>query len=157
MFRWFRKKYEQFKLDRSERKLNKEGKRKQDEARDKKDPALFEDWENNYAYQEYRELQWARNKLESDALLRQADELYLPRPDYNDKTKWRANDDEYYPLEGYVLTHEAMAELRATIRKDRKERREEFEWWVKIISGGLTILTGFVGALIGLAAIWKHK
>jgi hypothetical protein len=157
MFRWFRKKYEQFKLDRSERKLNKEGKRKQDEARDKKDPALFEDWENNYAYQEYRELQWARNKLESDALLRQADELYLPRPDYNDKTKWIAHDDEYYPLEGHVLTHEAMTELRATIRKDRKERREEFEWWVKIISSGLTILTGFVGALIGLAAIWKHK
>jgi len=50
-----------------------------------------------------------------------------------------------------------MTEVRATIRKEKRERRESVEWWVKIISGLITIGTGLVGALIGLVAVWKHK
>ena len=50
-----------------------------------------------------------------------------------------------------------MTELRATIRKEEKERREVFEWWVKVIGGFITIGTGLVGALIGLVSVWKHK
>lgn len=53
-----------------------------------------------------------------------------------------------------ALTPEAMTELRTTIEKERRERRETVEWWVKMIGGFITIGTGLVGALIGLVAVW---
>jgi hypothetical protein len=30
-----------------------------------------------------------------------------------------------------------------------------FEWWLKVLGGAVGILTGLIGALIGLVAIWK--
>jgi hypothetical protein len=57
--------------------------------------------------------------LVSDGLLREADELHLPRPHYNDKSKWDEHTDEYGMPRGLVLTSEAITELRALIRKDR--------------------------------------
>jgi hypothetical protein len=47
---------------------------------------------------------------------------------------------------GYHLTTSAAAELRAAIRKEKREGSELFFKW---LSG----LTGLVGALIGLAAL----
>ncbi len=54
-----------------------------------------------------------------------------------------------------MLTPEAMTELRAAIRKERRERRETVDSWAKIIGRIITICTGLVGAIIGLVAVWK--
>jgi UPF0716 family protein affecting phage T7 exclusion len=50
-----------------------------------------------------------------------------------------------------------MTELRQAIRRERKERREAFEFWLKAIGGVILVLTGLVGALIGLLSIAKPK
>jgi hypothetical protein len=154
MFRWARHRYKLFMLVRQERALDKEWKRKNAEAEERKEPAILEEWENSYGDLVYEDLRWSRNKLVSDELLREADELYLPRPQFDDATKWE-NKEDYYgmPRPGFVLTAAAMTELRASIRKEKKERREAFEWWIKLFGS----LTGLVGALIGLVSIWRHK
>jgi hypothetical protein len=48
-----------------------------------------------------------------------------------------------------------MTELRSAIRKEQAERRAVVEWWLKVVGGSVGILTGLVGALIGLIAILK--
>lgn len=158
MLGWIRYRYELFKLYKRERALEKEWKRARAEAEQKKDPTIFENWESNCGDLVYADLRWDRKRTVSAALLREADELLIQRPYLNDETKWEADTDEYsMPREGMVLTVHAMTELRASIRKEKKERREVIEWWVKLFGGILPIVTGLVGALIGLAAIWKHK
>jgi hypothetical protein len=157
MFRWVRNRYELFKLYKQETALEKEWKRARAEAEQKKDPAIFENWENNYGDLVYADLRWSRKKIVSDALLREADELLIPRPLFADQTKWDNEEDAYGAPRGLVLTAEAMTELRASIRKEKKESWEVVESRVKLLGGFLTILTGLVGALIGLASVWKHK
>ena len=115
MFKWLTNKIELFKLDRVEKDLEKEWKREQAEAKEKDDPALLEDWELNYADRVHADLRWSRTKLVSDALLREADEWHLPRPRYNDKTKWDEHTDEYGMPRGLLLTAEAITELRGAV------------------------------------------
>jgi len=141
MFKWPRNKIELFKLDRSERELDREHKRKQAESVEKKEPSLLEEWECNYGDHVYADIRWTRRKLASDALLREADELHLPRPEYSDKTKWDDEHDEYGMPRGLILNAEAMTELRASIRKEKREKRETVEWWVKLLGGLLPIIT----------------
>jgi hypothetical protein len=126
MFRWARKTIELFKLDREERKLDKDGRRKQAEAAEKKDPAIFEEWENNYGDYIYADIRWARKKVVSDALMGEADDLLLPRPQFGDQPKWENEDDAYGMPRGFVLTPEAVAELRASIRKEKKGEARGF-------------------------------
>ncbi len=48
----------------------------------------------------------------------------------------------------FVLSPLGMKELRAEIRKERSERRQDWQ-------GGLFWLTGLIGAITGLVAVWK--
>lgn len=92
-------------------------------------------------------------KLISDELEHQAQQLYLPTPLWDDDESW--DSDHGNPPTRY-LTPKAMTELRASIRKERMERRAVIEWWFKVVGGAVGILTGLIGALIGLVAIWKR-
>lgn len=48
-----------------------------------------------------------------------------------------------------------MMELNTAIRQERRARRDEMEWFEKMGGGLITILTGLVGAVIGLVAVWE--
>jgi hypothetical protein len=144
-----------FRLNRRKRKLAKEEEVYFKKSKEKKQPEILEEWYGTVGFYEYDIIAWEREKIVSDALLEEADELHLPRPQYGDKEKWE--QDKPQMVTDYVLTTEAMAELRGMIRKEKRERRETFESWVKIIGSLITIGTGLVGALIGLVAVWKHK
>ncbi len=48
-----------------------------------------------------------------------------------------------------------MTDLRGAIRKEQAERCAVVEWWLKVVGSSVGILTGLVGALIGLVAILK--
>jgi len=126
-------------------------------AKKKKQPELWDEW-------------WGLNSWEFDSidaeikhndtrdLLDRADSLYLPRPGYGEKDKWLTREDLDAPpgdRHWHVLTREAMTELRTAIRKEERERRETVESRLKIVGALVAPLTGFVGAVIGLIAIWK--
>jgi hypothetical protein len=91
-------------------------------------------------------------KAISNGLVSQARQLYLPVPPLDTGENWDSGFDN--PPTRY-LTDKAMTELRSTIRKERMERRAVIEWWFKVVGGAVGILTGLVGALIGLLAVWK--
>jgi hypothetical protein len=156
MFDWLRNQVALYKIDRREKKLDAVGNQFFRESKEKQDETIIDNWYDRNSWQ-YESIRFDRKELLSDILLREVDQLYLPRPQYSDKTKWEAADEDS-PYSGrLVLTPEAMMELRGTIRKERQERRATVEFWVKLIGGIITIGTGLAGALIGLAAILKHK
>lgn len=79
--------------------------------------------------------------LESRRLLKRAERLMIPRPDF----------DEISFVESKVtgswhLSSEAMTTLRARVRAESKARSTPILAWI-------SAATGFVGALIGLAAV----
>ena len=156
MFRWLFNRVNLYKIDREHEKLNSIGDKYFKESKQKNDPSIMDNWFDEHQ-REYDAIQWSRKELLSEALLEEADHLHLPRPRYSEATKWE-EADEYVPHGNkFVLTPEAMMELRATIRKERRERRENAEFWLKMIGGFVAIVTGLVGALIGLFSILKHK
>ena len=155
MFNRIHDRIEVYKLNRQERKLDAEGERVHKEAKEKKDQRILDEWYETTTSWQYEDIEWSRKKIVSDSLIDEADELHLPRPLRGDTDKWEA--DKPVLAVGDVLTPEAMVELRAVIRKEKRERRETVEWWVKIIGGLITIGTGLVGALIGLVSVWKHR
>ena len=156
MFRWFRNRVKLYKINRQERKLNTVGERFLKESREKNEPTIIDNWYDDNSWQ-YDSIRWSRKELVSNALMEEADQLHLPRPKFSEKTKWEQADEFVPHQEEFVLTPEAMMELRGTIRKERREQRENAEFWVKIIGGVIAIATGLVGALIGLFAVLKHR
>src|SRR2546421_7301480 len=142
MSSWLRDRIKIYKLNRLERRLSKIADCVSKEAREKKSPEIYGEWRHTDGW-ELNAIDWWKECIVSDALLREADKLHLPRPQLGDSDKW--NKD--YPSGVYdkLLTTEAMAELRSAIRKARRENREDLESWVKIFGGILGILTGLVG------------
>lgn len=155
MFRGLRDKIALYRLSLREKKVDAEEERIRKKAKEDKNAHLLDDWYESFGSWEYEEIEWSRKRIVSDSLIREADELHVPRPKHGDKDKWEKDKPLLAP--GNVLTPEAMVEVRSAIRKEKRERRETVEWWLKIIGGIITIGTGLVGALIGLVSVWKHK
>ena len=155
MFRGIHDKIALYKLNRRENKLDAEGKSVHKEAKEKKDQGIFHEWIRTVFDYEYEHIEWERRRIASDRLIDDADELDLPRPLSSDTDKWIKEKPDW--ATGSVLTQEIMVELRTTIRNEKRARRETVEWWVKIIGGLIAIVTGLVGALIGLVSVWKHR
>jgi hypothetical protein len=76
----------------------------------------------------------------SDYLILEANRLFIPLPD---------RDKQVGGLK-YVLTRDAINELRSAIRAEKKARAERFLMWVPGI-------VGILGAAIGLASILIRK
>jgi hypothetical protein len=90
-------------------------------------------------------------------LLERAEKLGLSPPKSSDKDKWDVRFDTHGAGQYLrVLTPEATTELRDAIGREKRERREVVESWSKIAGTFIAILTGLVGTIIGLAAIWKR-
>lgn len=155
MLRGIRDRIALYKLNRREKKVDAEEERIRKRAKEQKDQSILDEWYGSLGSWEYEDIEWSRKRIASDRLIADADELHLPRPRHGEENKWEV--DKPLLSAGNVLTPEAMVELRTAIRKEKRERRETVEWWVKTIGGVITIGTGLVGALIGLVSVWKHK
>ncbi len=139
-------------LERDHRVLMKEAKEWAAKAREKKDDRIYEEWraENDWRF----ELdEWGTKGIITRELLREAERLGLPTPSTADTDKWE--EDVPYGLDP-ALTLQAQHELRLAIRREKLERREVIEWWVKVIGGLIGALTGLVGASIGLVSVFRH-
>jgi len=158
MFSWLGHRLRLYRLNYIQRRLDDEAERLFEESVQKKDSSIINNWYDEN-YRTLRWLEYRRTELVSDQLLKEADELYLPRPQNSDKEKWRmwVPEDDDSTMARQLLSAEGMTELRQAIRKERSERRESAEYWLKIVGGFVGILTGLVGALIGLFSVLKHK
>ncbi len=97
---------------------------------------------------------WSENQLYDDEIMDlntrylylKAQNLLLPVPDYNDETIWEVSN-----ITGRRnLTNKGVTELRSSIRKELHERRVGYLTW-------LAALTGIIGALTGLAAVFDKN
>lgn len=83
------------------------------------------------------------SRLETRFLVSEARRYLIPIPPTRTKGTWEQTKYD----ERWVLTYQAMQELRRNIRNERRERSDPVKTW-------LALVTGLVGALIGLAAIF---
>jgi hypothetical protein len=149
-----RTKWKNRKLRSRRKKLENEGAEAAKEAKRKKEHGIAEEWHTINSW-ELDSIDAEIKHNDSRALLDEAENLYLPTPKPNDTDKWVPKEDLYIFENWSVLTPEAMTELRVAIRKERRDRREVLESWAKTIGAIITIITGLVGAVIGLVAVWK--
>lgn len=145
MFRWFRYQKELFTAQRRHKKLSGEFDRQFRKARqDKWDKSQLDslDWERR---SELGFIEDQIEKLVSGALIAEAHRLMLPIPEYQE-------DGEFWERShwtgGIFLTRKGMVDLRASIRAERAARRDGALTW-------FAALTGIVGAITGLVAVWK--
>lgn len=134
--------------------LEKESNKVSREAKKKKDQHILDEWYSINGW-EFDSIDAEIKHNDTRDLLDEAEGLYLPTPDRSDQSKWISKENLNTFENWSVLTPEAMTELRAAIRKERRERREVVESWAKVVGAIITILTGLVGAAIGLVAVWK--
>jgi predicted SAM-dependent methyltransferase len=88
-------------------------------------------------------------KLQSGHLIRVANRLMVPVPPFKTKDgAWMESSIRG----GWHLTPEAMHDLRAAIRAERKARREEWTVWVSL----LALTVGVLSSLTALVAVWKN-
>jgi hypothetical protein len=99
------------------------------------------------------DLQLEETKITSDSLEFEARSLWLPIPSREDATKWE--ESNFGQTERLFLSPIGMTELRTAIRKERGERRAVTEWWLKTLGAAVGILTGLIGALIGLVSVLR--
>ena len=138
-----------WRYDWQKRELVKESRRVAAEARQKNDQLICDEW---YADNRWRfdVIDSAINGIKTDDLVRQAEKFNLSIPDKGDEEKWEHD----LPANHLVLTPNARKELGAAIQR---ARRESIEWWVKVVGGAIGIVTGLVGASIGLIAVLRGK
>ena len=89
------------------------------------------------------------DSIKSNRLLRDAEKLDIPIPQYRAKEAW----EETQAPGIRVLTTEARHELRQEIRKEELRRTELRREWFKVVGPVIVALTGLIGALIGLVAL----
>lgn len=95
---------------------------------------------------EHLECQEDIDYLTTTFLRRKARRLMLPLPDSNDNQFW----EESHWAGGYrKLTEKGITEVRSTIRKELKERRDAYLAFLPLI----TALAGLIGMITGLLAV----
>jgi hypothetical protein len=86
------------------------------------------------------------NWLVTGQLLRQADRLFVPVPDYEDQKMWAETTGD----DRRVLTPLGISTLRAAVRAELGQRRESL---LKLLAA----LTGIIGAATGFIAVWLKR
>lgn len=104
---------------------------------------IYQDWDYNTGW-----TRAALGELETRRLVRRAEKRGLEVPDDNTWWTHHAETDTKY------LRPEARARVKRMIRNDF---RESVKWWVDVLAPVLGALTGLIGALIGLLALWKQS
>ncbi len=89
-------------------------------------------------------------RLHSRFVQEQAEKLLLPNLKFDSKSEmWERSDDNGK----WRLTRQAIADLRTAIRNEKRERLEAIRTWLGIVTGFATVLTGLIGAIIGLISV----
>jgi hypothetical protein len=94
--------------------------------------------------------------LEYKRLLTKATKLGVDIPTHEEKSTWWESNSrggfDFGPATVYWLSDAGMAGVSKLIRE---ERRKNVEWWVRTVGSVAGLLTGLLGALIGVIAFLK--
>ena len=120
------------------RKLDREKRRVDAEARQKKDPEIYHNWYAEHLW-EFDLNEAGLREVITRETIRQAEKVDIPVPPQSDTDKWEEGIDNTR-----FLSREAVKELRAATRK---ARRQTIEWRVKVLVGILSAIA-IVSALI---------
>jgi hypothetical protein len=92
------------------------------------------------------------DSLVTEELTNKAERYFLPVPPRDDKRCWK---DSYIPESSTYLTTEGVTLLRDAIREEEKKRRESRLATLDATAKIVLMLTGLIGACIGLASILR--
>lgn len=92
------------------------------------------------------------NALKTSRFRQIANRLMVPLPESKDKELW---EDLYY-IGGRTLTDKGFWKLKKLIRKEKRERREGFRFWLVAFTGVIGFITGVIGMITALVAIIKR-
>jgi hypothetical protein len=99
----------------------------------------------NYFRQLENSEQW-RALIQTEYFIQEAERLLVPIPEYSDKTMYSRVEWDDHPDEPYYLTAIGLKSLKASVREEKKHRREIAAFW-------MSSLTGLIGVTIGLITI----
>ena len=103
-------------------------------------------------------IDWTKEAAETDKLIEELQRRGIDPPAdpsfwFDDLEEQGGTLEEIEARYRNYLTPQGKARAHALIRKDK---RQNVEWWVKIIGSVAAFITGILGALIGLLAfLWK--
>lgn len=84
--------------------------------------------------------------IQTKYFIREAERLLVAVPEYTDQAMYSQFDYDDDPDEPYYLTVLGLKTLKASVREEKKHRREIAVFW-------MSSLTGLIGATIGLITI----
>ena len=90
------------------------------------------------------------SEIDSRVLIKKAEKLNIPTPDYFDQSLWQ----ESHHTQKY-LTQEEFINLRDAIRKEQKIRAELMSLRITPIVSLISVLIGLVGVIIAYIALKK--
>ena len=143
--RFLRTRFKLWRLNQQRKEVQERCDRALAEARKAKGQRLTDDEEYDLYGQfswEFDVIDWKTSLTITRALLEEANKLLLPTPSHSDQDKWEESGL------GEFLSSAGISEVRSAIRREKRERRESWGWWI-------TLVIGLLGTLIGLVAVIK--
>ncbi|MDP9179059.1 MAG: hypothetical protein M3O61_15385 [Gemmatimonadota bacterium] len=135
-----------------ERATDREYRNRIEEARMSGGSASIADLQQEHQHETYT-LYQDREVIYTRHLLRTARRLRVPIPSRY-TSKMEPTDEWEQSYDGaWYLSEAGEEQLRSSIRKEKKERAELRDHWVKWV----TAITGAIGALTGLVAVWLSR
>ncbi len=102
-------------------------------------------------YSESEPIEEELRSIFADKLVKKANRLKVPIPPKcitgRDEVNGNWQRGTFTGL--WYLTSEGLSKLRSSIRAERRERRDAAAFWI-------AVLTGLIGALTGLIAVWRR-
>ena len=145
MVEWLKYKLELHRLG----KLSEKHSRRYGEAKDRANKRGYDDVELSYIGQEIDELENWIKFYQTQYYARICQSLVLPMPEVHNSEyyyKFNFDDDKGDRI---ILTPSGFNHVRSLIYEERKRKREIYGFWI-------AILTGLIGALIGLVTVFKN-
>lgn len=131
-----------------ERQINRDFAAQIKEANSKNDKDAISQLEYNHWFT-LTEIHDSRLARIQQKWIRKAEKLMIPVPPQNTEKIFRDDDENWEysrPTNEILLKSHAMIKLRSEVRREQKERRDVYSYWI-------TIIVGLVGALTGLASV----
>ena len=96
---------------------------------------------------EYCQIDFEVDQFISRYLIVKAKSLIIPIPDFRGSKIWKYTNEKTRSRH-LILTDKGISELRAAIRKEKRERREPYVIWISLVIGLIAATTGLLAVIL---------